>query len=444
MAQTKQNNKKVTQTSKSSKKNAKKKSGKTRSKKSAKSKKAAKVSKIAAAKKLEWPKNVEYLIGSGAVMVLDPHNSNKSKREIYAVNPDKKYVPASILKVITSALALETLGPDYRFKTEFYLTKDNDLWIVGYGDPYLVSEEIALIATHLKQKGLQEVSNIYLDNSFFQDGIILDGNTRTINPYDAFNCALGGNFNTVGYKKDKKGNVSKCDPYTPLTPTTLALAKAYKSRGEVRMNIKESPQKAMLHAGELFQAHLEEAGVSVRGNISLNTNRPGSAKLFHRYLSNKTLSEMIVELLKYSNNFITNQIFLTMGAEVYGAPATLTKSQKVMDVFAKEYDLPKIEMGDGSGLSRKTTVTASKMAAWLAVFEADRYLLDPKKAYNGQVLAKTGTMSGIQTLMGYIEQPGKADEPLIFVILLNGTGYEWGTRDAILEMITKEYASVKE
>ena len=228
-----------------------------------------------------------------------------------------------------------------------------------------------------------------------------------------------------------------------MTPTTLSLAKSSKSRGEVRMNIKESPQKAMLHAGELFQAHLEEAGVSVRGNISLNTNRPGSAKLFHRYLSNKTLSEMTVELLKYSNNFITNQIFLTMGAEVYGAPATLAKSQKVMDVFAKEYDLPKIEMGDGSGLSRKTTVTARKMAAWLTAFEADRYLLDPKKAYNGQVLAKTGTMSGIQTLVGYIEQPGNADEPLSFVILLNGNGYEWGTRDAILEMIVKEYAPVK-
>jgi D-alanyl-D-alanine carboxypeptidase/D-alanyl-D-alanine-endopeptidase (penicillin-binding protein 4) len=134
---------------------------------------------------------------------------------------------------------------------------------------------------------------------------------------------------------------------------------------------------------------------------------------------------------------MTNQVFLTMGAELYGAPATLEKSQKAMDAYFKKHSLPPIVMGDGSGLSRQTTLSARQMAAVLEVVEANRHIFDSRD--DGSVLAKTGTMSDIKTLAGFMERPEAPDQPLSFVILLNGSTYKGSTRDAVLDLLKHEF-----
>lgn len=391
-----------------------------------------------AQKALPWPQNLLTLVGDGAVLVVDHHASQGAPKELYAHNAEKLYVPASILKIVTSGAALDYLGPDYRFKTDFLLTRDGDLWIVGYGDPYLVSEELVLIVEALQKRGLKEIRDIYIDTSYFEKDLILDGNTQTLSPYDAYNSAFGVNFNTITFRKNKKGQILRVAEKFPLTPLAQERAAKSKRQGTVTENINDSPALAEVHAGQMFKAHLEDAGITVKGEIFTDQKAPERRRVYYRHESSKPLNEVLTLLMKYSNNFMTNQIFLAMGAELYGAPATLEKSQQAMEAYFKKYRLPSIVMGDGSGLSRGTVLTARQMACVLEVVESDRRLFTSRD--DGQVFCKTGTMSDIKTLAGFIERPGEPDKPLSFVILLNGNNYPPGVRDKILDILKTQFA----
>ena len=87
---------------------------------------------------------VKKMIGrQDAILVTDSDG-----RVLISKNETRPLIPASTLKIFTALVALHTLGPDYRFVTEFYRDDDDNLTIKGYGDPGLVSEVLAEIALH--------------------------------------------------------------------------------------------------------------------------------------------------------------------------------------------------------------------------------------------------------------------------------------------------------
>ncbi|MDR1607326.1 MAG: D-alanyl-D-alanine carboxypeptidase [Deltaproteobacteria bacterium] len=398
---------------------------------------------------LPFPENVKTMAGAGAVLVADNHVGQGQSRELFSLNADEKYTPASILKVVTAGAALDSLGLGFRFRTDFYLDSAKNLWIVGRGDPFLVAEEICLIMEKLRQAGLREVKDIYLDSSYFESGLILDGNTFTNNPYDAYNLAIGVNFNTVNYLIDQNGKIVECHPCAPLTPITVEVAERNRPKKrrkdrvprEYRLNISSSPEDAEKNSGQMFQALLERFQITVTGQVIIGQTLPNKTKLIYSHLSSKTLEEMIKELLKHSNNYVTNQIFLTMGAEKYGAPATPAKAQQVVKDFLAKYKLPDITMVEGSGLSRQNSLTARQMARILGTLEPVRELFNSTD--DGSVYYKTGTMSDIQTLAGYLTRPDRLNEPLSFVILLNGT-YKPGSREKILKALKAQFVGPDE
>jgi D-alanyl-D-alanine carboxypeptidase len=71
-------------------------------------------------------------------------------------NADEPFVPASVSKIVTAWLALEVLGGDYRFETRFYLDDKRVLYVRGGGDPFLISEELAPLATLFAQCGTRD------------------------------------------------------------------------------------------------------------------------------------------------------------------------------------------------------------------------------------------------------------------------------------------------
>ena len=87
---------------------------------------------------------VAALAPSALVLVLDAEGN-----ELVAQNADEPFVPASVTKIVTAWLALEVLSGDYRFETRFYLDDKRVLYVRGGGDPLLISEELALLATDL-------------------------------------------------------------------------------------------------------------------------------------------------------------------------------------------------------------------------------------------------------------------------------------------------------
>src|SRR5262245_22609439 len=83
--------------------------------------------------------------------------------ELVAQNTDKPFVPASVAKIVTAWLAMEVLGGDYRFQTRFYLNNKRVLYVRGGGDPFLISEELALLASRLvAAAGKEPVTGIVL------------------------------------------------------------------------------------------------------------------------------------------------------------------------------------------------------------------------------------------------------------------------------------------
>jgi D-alanyl-D-alanine carboxypeptidase/D-alanyl-D-alanine-endopeptidase (penicillin-binding protein 4) len=99
------------------------------------------------------------LAPSGLVLVIDEKGN-----ELVVQNADKPFVPASVAKIVTAWLAMEVLGADYRFETRFYLDGDRVLYIRGGGDPFLISEELARLASALVAAiGKQPLSGIVLD-----------------------------------------------------------------------------------------------------------------------------------------------------------------------------------------------------------------------------------------------------------------------------------------
>ena len=371
-----------------------------------------------------WTDQIEKLAGGGAVLAVDSEN-----RILVSLNPDKELQPASSLKVVTAAAALDILGPDYRFTTDFRLDSNLDLWVSGRGDPFLVSEEIDALVLELKAKGLAEVRDLVLDNSFFTPNLILDGTSRSLNPYDAYNGALCVNFNTIKASIDAGGKVAAAEPQTPLTDMARELAVKTGARGSVRFNLSDHPNTCLLYAGDLIRAFLEKHGVTVTGRIRPADGPVPDIPIFHTRRSSWSLLQLLEKTLEFSNNFMANQIFLTMGAEKYGPPASAEKSRKALAFFLHKMEIPPMKIEEGSGLSRQNRVSASQMLRVLTVFKPYYEIL----VHENRAYFKTGTMSGVRTLVGYIDPAG--NDVVRFVILLNGREAVDGAREKILKLL---------
>jgi serine-type D-Ala-D-Ala carboxypeptidase/endopeptidase (penicillin-binding protein 4) len=105
---------------------------------------------------------VAALAPPGLVLVMDAEGN-----ELVAQNTDEPFVPASVAKIVTAWLAMEVLGGDYRFETRFYLDDKRVLYVRGGGDPFLISEELAPLATELVAAvGKEPITGIVLDASY--------------------------------------------------------------------------------------------------------------------------------------------------------------------------------------------------------------------------------------------------------------------------------------
>ena len=114
----------------------------------------------------------------------------------------------------------------------------------------------------------------------------------------------------------------------------------------------------------------------------------------------RSLSEILVELLRASNNYIANQVFLEIGGRHLGGPVSLEKSLQVAnEMLAKQGLAEAIQLEEGSGISRGNRLTARGLAQLLQLFEPHATLL---RRGDGAFF-KTGTISGVRTLAGYAD-----------------------------------------
>jgi D-alanyl-D-alanine carboxypeptidase/D-alanyl-D-alanine-endopeptidase (penicillin-binding protein 4) len=362
------------------------------------------------------------LIGSSdAVLVVDGLG-----RPVLSRHADRPLIPASTLKILTSLVAIHHLGLGYRFPTEFYTDGQHNLKIKGYGDPLLVSEEVAAIARELRSR-LQRIENIVVDDSHFSRPLVIPGISSSTEPYDAPNGALCVNFNTVNFKKANGVYVS-AEPQTPLLP--FAMPRVKKSGLDAgRIVFSHKGNECSLYAGHLFGYFLWQEGLAPAGRIVLGKVDGNTDRLVYRHHSRYTLEEIIVRLLEHSNNFTTNQILIAAGIDAFGGPGTLPKGVRAATAYAAEVlQLRGFHLAEGSGISRENRITARGLDRVLEGFEPYRYLMRQE----GRTVYKTGTLYGISTRAGYIDS--EDGSYYRFTVLINTQGK---STDRVMQKLLK-------
>ncbi len=407
---------------------------------------------------------------------------------LYERNADKPFIPASNMKVVTAAAALELLGPDYVYKT-IVATKagiedgrlDGDLYIRGSGDPSLVFEEMERLAEALRFRGLELIDgDVVLDDGLFAVAGPVDPDAHEGDrAYHARVGALSYNFNAVAVRVAPSGgrgdralvSLSPETGFVDITNRAVTASAGSRSTIVVRRrrvdgrNIIEvegrvpagSPGRAFYRSlddptgwfGSGLTAALDRAGIEVTGRARRGAT-PGDAVELVTHES-KPLALLARDLGKFSNNFIAEQVLLTIAAEAGEVPATTEAGARSVSDYlggvVPDTMVADLRVVDGSGFSRTNRLTpraiVSVMRSVLTSFETSYEFggslsvsgrdgtLSDRMGYpdlEGAVRAKTGLLDGVTAISGVTVT--NAGEEVLFSILVNGFGCEaWRSHD---------------
>lgn len=353
---------------------------------------------------------------------------------------------------------------------------DGDLWIVGSGDPSLSSERLAAIAADLSARGLKKITGkVYADGSVFDSKFLGDGWDPDDEPYyySAQVAGLNTDLNVVkvnvapgavvgGPPVVKISGVAEADEkYVKIQSTVKTIASGGQEslvfdrvRGTNTIILGGSiPQAAgsvtftiTIDNPNAFTAYrlavaLNNAGISVSRNPTTPGKKPkGAVELASS--TSEPLSALLRLFLKPSDNMYGEALLKKVGREADphkpGSAATGTP------VFAKYLegegiDTTGVEIVDGSGLSDLNTVTA-RFLIDLLVHNKETFTAEEWDAWYdalpiagvdgtlegrlvgtpaaGHVHAKTGSLSGVSSLSGYLDAADGTE--YAFSILMNG------------------------
>lgn len=380
---------------------------------------------------------------------------------IFSQNPDELLVPASNAKIVSTAAALYHLGPDYRFRTLFAISKDSrkgakvsgNLYVKGFGDPSLLTKDILGIADEISLLGIKEFTgDIIIDNSFFDNQISppgFDDKPKVEAPYRAVVSATSLNFNVVSFHVfpgAKVGDAARvvADPQGDYLKIESEATTGKKTKLDVECKDEETHIQCKIsgtidietdsgtayrrralnpsaYFGYTLEAALKSRGVSVKGKVKAGT-LPKETKTLYTNTSDD-LGTLIRTINKVSNNFMAEMVLKTLGAEYKGAPGTSANGIEATTAFLETIGIPKgsYTLSNGSGLWGESKISASQMVkildaiyqdsriapdfmASLAIAGKDGTLRSRMKGTNAaqSFRGKTGTLDGVTCLSGYL------------------------------------------
>lgn len=402
--------------------------------------------------------------------------SMKTGKEIISKNASQALMPASNMKIITSAAALTLLKPEFRFKTQFLTdgyvsgsTLKGNLYLKGFGDPVLSDERLAELVQELRYAGVETITgDLYVDDSFFDNQQTGKGWKTSYGAasYSARISALSLNLNTVEVRvrptqagQPAAINLKPANTFfeivnqtrTSAGRTSLKISRDLvngKNRIIVSGNIyvrgrteieQINLDKPSLYVGNVTQGLLKREQIQLQGRLR-KADTPAGSRILAITLS-PPLNEVVAELNKKSINLIAENLLKFLGATFKGAPGTAEKGAAVIkeQFLVAQVGLPAnlpIVIADGSGLSPLNRMTADVLTRVLQhMFEQFDVSVDfmssmaiagvdgtLKKRMNTpelkrRVRAKTGFINGVSSLSGYVYT--KNNDVVIFSILMN-------------------------
>lgn len=379
---------------------------------------------------------------------------------VIAVGADRALNPASSMKLVTTYAGLELLGPAYRWNTEILtggmLAQDvltGNLYLKGSGDPKITLEDFWLMLRSLRAHGVREIhGDLVLDSSLFaeepHDPARFDD--KPTQPYNTGSSAVLVNFKAIGLQfipdpasrsvrivvepplpqvqvtNQLKLTDGACgDWYNRMRPAVQGDADAarYSFTGSYALSCGKQGYSASVlghrqYVGALFTYLWRELGGTFTGTVRESATPPQARLLVTA--PSESLAETVRDINKYSNNVMARQLYLTLGSN--GIPATSASALAAIRnwLSVKNLEMPELVMENGSGLSRIERISARhlgellrgafnspvmpELMASLPVAAVDgtmrRRLKNARIA--GQAHIKTGSLSGVRSIAGYV------------------------------------------
>jgi len=368
--------------------------------------------------------------------------------------------PASNMKLLTSATALNVLGTDFKFRTSVLTDAavndgilEGDLFFKGFGNPDLKTSDLDTLVRQIKAQGIHAVrGRVVADVSYFDDLYWGYGWNWDDEPYQyaAFISPLSINDNCVGVKATPGQNPGDSIQVEMVPPTgfvslvntaitatdtairRLSITRPYKERknviivdGEMLANTEANERqisvwKPELYAAQLLAEALRRDSVLVEIEPSIAAAPDSARELAVHYHG---IDSMLVNLNKSSDNLSAELTLKTLCAVRRGMPASAEGGVYVINEFLSSLgiDTTKYFIADGSGLSFYNLLTAEMITQLLTsmseradifplfyeslpIAGIDGTIKNRMKGTlaEGNLRAKTGTISGVSSLSGYV------------------------------------------
>jgi D-alanyl-D-alanine carboxypeptidase/D-alanyl-D-alanine-endopeptidase (penicillin-binding protein 4) len=395
-----------------------------------------------------------------------------SGKTLYARDEGTALNPASNVKLITTAAALQTLGAEHRYPTRVYAERvsrgvvEGPIYLVGGGDPSLVTGDLYELAALVRAAGVTQVEGgIVVDASRFDRDGFPPGfdQKQEFAAYRAPGGATAVNFDTFEIRSAVGGAVGS-KPEVRIVPNVRSIVVENRAKvvagkkNRLGVDIRTEGKRTTVtvsgsvgtearparwrfpvsdpspYAGDVFNLVLRQAGVKVSSGAVKRGEAPNDARLIATHNS-EPLSVLIRSVNKLSNNFMAEQILRTLDPSD-GATAETSLIRLRQWAGTTGMPMEDLVLGNGSGLYDNNRLSAQQIVAALEHVYADfrvrsDYLaslavmgidgttsrrLDDSSA-EGWVRAKTGTLDGVSALSGFAGAPGR--HPVAFSILVN-------------------------
>jgi len=420
-----------------------------------------------------------------AEIFKDPNTANanwgvlienlQTRQIVFELNRHKIFVPASNMKLYTTAAALATLGPDFKFKTNVYQQFNNDILIKAQGDPTISGrfrngDRLAIFrawADSLKGRGISRITGrLIVDNSYFTDQSLGDGWNWDDETwwYSAGTSAATYNDNCIDFDyaaADSTGEpiriksepglqnievINRAVTSAPGSANTLEIERLRGRNiivfsGQLPLGEEGSESITVEYPGEFFAATLKkvliEAGLAAENLpviVSAEPVKADSKPLFSHY--SEPLSEIISVINKVSHNLYAEQVLKTLGA-IEKQEGSYSQGAGFVREFINGIGVSPQEFVnvDGSGLSRMNFISPQATAtllrymyfhrhsqsylASLPIAGVDGTLSNRMKngPAAGNVRAKTGSVRHMRSLAGYVTD--RDGNMYLFVMMAN-------------------------
>jgi len=401
--------------------------------------------------------------------------------------------PASVEKMLTTLVALDTLGPAYTWKTDVHLlgevtdgVLDGDLLLKGYGDPYLVTERFWQLLRRLRQSGISAINGgLLIDDSYFDIGDY-DPAAFDREPLRAYNVAPNAmltNFKVVRYYFEPEVASSRvnvqvdpsldnllivnqlrvangsCRGYQrgiTITPNEDVSRITFTGRFPSGCEIYSMDRTVLSHnefTYGLFRSLWLESGGQITGKWRNVVAQEDLEPAFS--FESLPLSDIITKVNKHSNNVMARQLLYTLGAEAFGPPGTEAAGRKVVRQWLadKGMDFAELRLDNGAGLSRESRMTARHLADLLRYAYQSAYMPEYLSSLalsgvdgtlsrrfrsgvlTGMAHMKTGSLDHVSSIAGYFQ--ARSGNRYIVVMLHNHTDIHRGPGEEVQEALLR-------